>query len=82
MDDPLFVKRFAQASRPGAYLRIIEEGELGAGDRIAVERDDGQDHGVSVQLVSDAILNDPGLIPQALSAPQLIPKLREHLAAV
>ena len=26
MNEPSFVKRFAQASRPGAYLRIIEEG--------------------------------------------------------
>jgi hypothetical protein len=35
MDDPSFVKRFAQASRPGAYLRIVEEGDLGAGDAVA-----------------------------------------------
>jgi MOSC domain-containing protein YiiM len=33
MGDPAFVRRFAQASRPGAYLRIVEEGELGAGAR-------------------------------------------------
>jgi MOSC domain-containing protein YiiM len=36
MDDPQFVRRFAQASRPGAYLGILEEGEIGAGDAIAV----------------------------------------------
>ena len=30
------MKRFAAARRPGTYLRIIEEGELGAGDRIGV----------------------------------------------
>ncbi len=33
MEDPTFLKTFAQASRPGAYLKIIEEGDLGAGDR-------------------------------------------------
>ena len=81
MGDPLFVRRFGLASRPGAYLRIVEEGELGAGDAIAVERDGGQDHGVSVRLVSDAILNDHSLIPRALEAPQLILKLREHMIA-
>jgi len=81
MGDPLFVRRFARASRPGAYLRIVEEGELGGGDEIEVERDAGQDHGVSVRLVSDAILNDHELVPQALAAPQLIPKLRELMAA-
>src|SRR6478735_5412178 len=29
--DPKMVKRFAQASRPGAYLRILTEGDLAAG---------------------------------------------------
>src|SRR6185503_7684940 len=74
-------KRFGQASRPGAYLRIVTEGELGAGDAITVERDAGQDHGVSVRLVSDAMLADHGLIPRALEAPQLIPNLRKYLTA-
>jgi MOSC domain-containing protein YiiM len=36
MDEPLMVKRFAQASRPGAYLRIVREGTLGAGDEVEV----------------------------------------------
>lgn len=36
MDDPRFVRRFAEAMRPGAYLRIVSEGELGAGDEIRV----------------------------------------------
>ncbi len=31
-----WVKRFAQARRPGAYLRVLTEGEVGAGDRIQV----------------------------------------------
>lgn len=29
-----FVDRFAEAARPGTYLRIVEEGELAAGDGI------------------------------------------------
>jgi MOSC domain-containing protein YiiM len=29
---------FAAAERPGAYFRIVEEGDLGAGDEILVER--------------------------------------------
>ncbi|MGI9556518.1 MAG: MOSC domain-containing protein, partial [Solirubrobacterales bacterium] len=36
MGDPGFVKRFGNANRPGAYLRIIEAGELGAGDQVEV----------------------------------------------
>lgn len=36
MGDPRFPKRFAEAGRPGTYLRIIEEGDIGAGDEIRV----------------------------------------------
>lgn len=36
MGDMAFVKAFAQALRPGAYLRIIEEGEIGAGDAVTI----------------------------------------------
>jgi MOSC domain-containing protein YiiM len=32
MDDPQFVRRFAAALRPGAYLAIVEEGDVAAGD--------------------------------------------------
>jgi MOSC domain-containing protein YiiM len=41
MGDLGFVKRFAKGLRLGAYLRVLEPGELGAGDAIAlVERPD------------------------------------------
>jgi MOSC domain-containing protein YiiM len=33
---PSLVKEFTQAARPGAYLRIIEEGKVGAGDEVVV----------------------------------------------
>jgi MOSC domain-containing protein YiiM len=77
MGDPAFVRRFAYASRPGAYLRIVEEGDLGSGDRIEITR--RPDHGVTSRLVYDAILLDRDLIPAALEAPELIPSLREWL---
>jgi len=82
MNDPHFVRRFGRASRPGAYLRVLEEGELAAGDEIVLEHDSRPDHGVSMRLLSDAILVDHGLIPQALQAPQLIPSLREWLTEI
>jgi MOSC domain-containing protein YiiM len=31
-----WVKRFAQAGRPGAYLRVLEEGDVAAGDEVTV----------------------------------------------
>ena len=36
MDDERFVRRFTEAQRPGAYLRIIAEGDVGAGDSIDI----------------------------------------------
>jgi MOSC domain-containing protein YiiM len=32
MNDQLFPRRFTEASRPGTYLRIVVEGDVGAGD--------------------------------------------------
>jgi MOSC domain-containing protein YiiM len=79
MEDPAFVKRFAKASRPGAYLRIVQEGDVGAGDEISVDAAALPGHGVSVRLIFDAVLLDHGLAAQALTAPQLIPELRDWL---
>jgi MOSC domain-containing protein YiiM len=78
MEDPTFVRRFAEASRPGAYLKIIEEGDLGTGD--AVEIAGRPDHGVDVRLVADAFMVDHSLIPRAQAAPQLLDSLREQMA--
>ena len=36
MNDDHFPRRFTEALRPGAYLRIVAEGELGTGDAIRV----------------------------------------------
>jgi MOSC domain-containing protein YiiM len=36
MDDPRFPQRFTRARRPGTYLRIVEPGDLGAGDVVRV----------------------------------------------
>jgi len=36
LDEPHWVKRFAAAGRPGAYLRVLAEGTVGAGDQAEV----------------------------------------------
>ena len=77
MGDPSMVKRFALASRPGAYLRIVVEVELGAGDAIEVVSRPA--HGVTVREVSDAILVDEGLLAYAASAPELPAELAEWM---
>ena len=49
MNDKLFPRRFTEALRPGAYLRILVEGDVGAGDEIQViER---PDHDLTVRDV-------------------------------
>lgn len=75
MEDPRFVKRFAQANRPGAYLRIIEPGEIGAGDEIEVLEAPG--HGVDMALVSQAMLGDRELLPRLLEAEALADRWHE-----
>ena len=78
--EPRMVKAFAQASRPGAYLRIIREGSVGAGD--AVELLHRPEHGVTVELVSRAFLLDPSLQPEAAKAPELAASLADELRSV
>ncbi|MDP9344289.1 MAG: MOSC domain-containing protein [Actinomycetota bacterium] len=46
MSDPLFVRRFTRAARPGAYLTVVGEGDVRAGDPIEVLERPG--HGVTV----------------------------------
>jgi MOSC domain-containing protein YiiM len=80
--DLKMVKAFGEASRPGAYLRIITEGEIGAGDELEITH--RPDHDITVALVSDAVLLDESLLPRALSAPELAQgladALRQHAA--
>jgi MOSC domain-containing protein YiiM len=66
MDDPRFLKRFAAARRPGLYLRIVEEGDLGAGDNIEVV--DRPGHGVTIGLFAEAYLRDRSRLIELLGA--------------
>ncbi|MFL5869235.1 MAG: MOSC domain-containing protein [Thermoleophilaceae bacterium] len=79
MDDPRFVKTFARALRPGAYLRVIEEGELAAGDDL--ELVDRPDHAVSVGLIAEAYLADHSLAPRLLAADALPDSWRDWATA-
>ena len=67
--DPKMLKRFTKAERPGAYLRIRREGELGAGD--AIEVGERPAHGVTVALVARAVMIDHALLARAAAAPEL-----------
>ena len=74
VDDSRFIKRFQKALRPGAYLRIIEEGAIQAGDRIQViER---PAHGVTMRLMVES-LDDAAKARAIQAAPRLPENWRE-----
>jgi MOSC domain-containing protein YiiM len=60
--EPKLVRDFVVAERPGAYLRIIEPGDIGAGDAIEVVW--RPEHDVTIRLAFEAWLVDRGLIPR------------------
>jgi len=71
--DPSMVRRFAEAGRPGAYLRVLAPGDVAAGDPVEVLSRPG--HDVTVAMVSRAILFDDALLRPAAAAPALPPPL-------
>ena len=76
MGDQRFVKRFAKALRLGTYLRIVEPGEVAAGDPIeVVER---PDHDVTIGLLGRVLFEDSTLGPRILAADALTDAWREH----
>jgi MOSC domain-containing protein YiiM len=80
MGDPRFPARFARAGRPGAYLAIVEEGEIAAGDPITiVER---PSHEVTVGLIADVYLGDHSRRLDLLAAPALPAEWRSWASRV
>ncbi|MER7460203.1 MOSC domain-containing protein [Micromonospora sp. NPDC126480] len=72
---PDLIKRFTVRARPGAYLRVLGEGEIGAGDRVEVL--DRPAHGVTVGEVFRALNLEPELLPRLLHAEELPERVRE-----
>jgi MOSC domain-containing protein YiiM len=75
--DPGMVRRFAKAGRPGAYLRIVHEGDVGAGDPVQVAA--RPEHGITIAMVARAIVCDHALGAFVVAAPALPPDLVEWL---
>jgi MOSC domain-containing protein YiiM len=76
-----WVKRFTQRGAPGAYLRVIEPGEIRAGDAIEVVHRPG--HDVTVALQFRAVTTERTLLPRLLAAgealhPEALRAAREY----
>jgi MOSC domain-containing protein YiiM len=78
MDDRLFPRAFAEAGRPGAYLAIVEPGDVGAGDEIRMV--DRPRHRVSVGLMAHVYLRDRSRLGELLAAEALPDGWRDWIA--
>ncbi|MGW5865980.1 MOSC domain-containing protein [Streptomyces sp. NPDC055239] len=61
-----WVKRFTRHGAPGAYLRVIEPGEIRGGDTIEIVR--RPEHDVTVSLQFRAVTTERNLLPDLLAA--------------
>jgi MOSC domain-containing protein YiiM len=53
VNDGTFLKRFLQSKRPGAYLRIVQEGDVGAGDNVEIIH--RPSHSISLRYMIEAM---------------------------
>jgi MOSC domain-containing protein YiiM len=60
LDERGWIRRFTAAARPGPYLRVLEPGELAAGDRIEVVS--RPDHEATVAVAFRAFTGEPELL--------------------
>ena len=65
MGEPRWVKRFAERGRSGAYFRVVEGGEIRAGDEITVARSGS---GIDVPLTLRAFMGDADAARTVLAA--------------
>jgi MOSC domain-containing protein YiiM len=70
LGDPHFPKRFMLASRMGAYLRVVQEGDVGANDEVHVSHTPS--HGVTLRDMVEALRN-----PVKAAALRGLPRLPE-----
>jgi MOSC domain-containing protein YiiM len=71
-----WVKRFTEKGAPGAYLRVIEPGEIRSGDPIEIVH--RPDHDVTVALQFRAVTTEQALLPRLLAVGEALhPESRE-----
>jgi MOSC domain-containing protein YiiM len=64
-----WISEFTRVARAGAYLRVLEPGEIRAGDEVVVVHRPG--HDVTVELTFRALTIDSDLLPRLLVADAL-----------
>jgi len=71
---PDLIKRFTVAARPGAYLGVLEPGDVGAGDEVRVVHRPA--HGLTLGEVFRARTLERDLVPRLLEVPELPTDIR------
>lgn len=69
MNDALFPRRFTEAMRPGAYLRIIAEGDLTATDEIRIV--EKPNHDLTIRDVFRIFTRDRHEVERLLAIPRM-----------
>lgn len=81
LDEPGIERSFQRAARPGAYLTVIEEGDVAADDPVRVVRT-REDHGVTMGVLAHAH-NDRRLRDEVLEELDLLPPdVADHVTAL
>ncbi|HWH14634.1 MAG TPA: MOSC domain-containing protein [Miltoncostaeaceae bacterium] len=81
MEDPRFVVRFRKAGRTGFYVRVLEEGDVGAGDPIErVERDAQGFTVLDAHRTMTGDRGDAAALRRAAGVVRLKSDWREHFA--
>ncbi|WP_275464172.1 MOSC domain-containing protein [Streptomyces noursei] len=71
LDERGWIKRFTAAATPGAYLRVLQAGEIRVGDPVRVEH--RPDHDVTIALMFRALTTRRELLPRLLEAGDPLP---------
>jgi MOSC domain-containing protein YiiM len=75
-DNRVWVRRFTEHARPGAYLRVLEPGTLRPGDQLDVVHRPG--HGVTVSTMFRALTTERELLPRLLEVQGLVAEARRR----
>jgi MOSC domain-containing protein YiiM len=87
-DVPDLVKRFTAHGAPGAYLRVLQPGEIGAGDTVEVVA--RPDHGITVGTAFRIVMTEKSRLPELApvvpyvplrAQPKLAAQIEKRLAA-
>ena len=75
MEQRGWIKRFTEAAKPGAYLRVISPGLISAGDPVAIDYRPA--HDVTVAVTFRALTTEPELLPRLLAADAMPEGIKE-----